>query len=111
MISYQKEFETARKQIESAGHSFIEVDLPNSCLVPVYYVLASAEASTNLARYDGVRFGYRCGEPKSLEDLYRSRGEGFSEEVKRRILTGTYTLSVGYFDDYYVKAQKIKKNV
>ena len=86
MISYQNAFETARRQIESAGHSFIEVDLP--CLehsVPVYYVLASAEASTNLARYDGVRFGHRCSEPKSLEDLYkRSRGEGFGEEVKKK---------------------------
>ena len=113
MISYQKEFETARRQIESAGHSFIEVDLPNlEHSVPVYYVLASAEASTNLARYDGVRFGHRCSEPKSLEDLYkRSRGEGFGEEVKRRILTGTYTLSVGYFDDYYVKAQKIRRKI
>ena len=78
----------------------------------VYYVLASAEASTNLARYDGVRFGHRCSEPKSLEDLYRrSRSEGFGEEVKRRILTGTYTLSVGYFDDYYVKAQKIRRKI
>ena len=84
MISYQKEFETARRQIESAGHSFIEVDLPNlEHSVPVYYVLASAEASTNLARYDGVRFGHRCSEPKSLEDLYkRSRGEGFARRSK-----------------------------
>ena len=113
MISYQKEFETARRQLESAGHSFIEVDLPNlEHSVPVYYVLASAEASTNLARYDGVRFGHRCSEPQSLEDLYkRSRGEGFGEEVKRRILTGTYTLSVGYFDDYYLKAQKIRRKI
>ncbi len=112
-ISYQNAFETARRQLESSGHSFVEVDLPNlEHAVPVYYVLASAEASTNLARYDGVRFGHRCNDPKSLEDLYRrSRSEGFGEEVKRRILTGTYTLSVGYFDDYYVKAQKIRRKI
>ena len=112
-ISYQNAFETARRQLESSGHSFVEVDLPNlEHAVPVYYVLASAEASTNLARYDGVRFGHRCNDPRSLEDLYRrSRSEGFGEEVKRRILTGTYTLSVGYFDDYYVKAQKIRRKI
>ena len=68
------------------------------------------EASTNLSRYDGVRFGHRCNDPRSLQDLYeRSREEGFGEEVKRRILTGTYTLSVGYFDAYYLKAQKIRR--
>ena len=72
--------------------------------------MPGAEASTNLSRYDGVRFGHRCGNPQSLDDLYeRSRSEGFGTEVKRRILTGTYALSVGYFDAYYVKAQKIRR--
>jgi aspartyl-tRNA(Asn)/glutamyl-tRNA(Gln) amidotransferase subunit A len=93
------------------GHRLVDVSLPHTeAAVPVYYVLASAEASTNLSRYDGVRFGHRCEDPKSLQDLYeRSREEGFGAEVKRRILTGTYTLSVGYFDAYYLKAQKIRR--
>jgi aspartyl-tRNA(Asn)/glutamyl-tRNA(Gln) amidotransferase subunit A len=93
------------------GHKLVDVSLPHTeAAVPVYYVLASAEASTNLSRYDGVRFGHRCEDPKSLQDLYeRSREEGFGAEVKRRILTGTYTLSVGYFDAYYLKAQKIRR--
>ena len=73
-------------------------------------MIAGAEASTNLSRYDGVRFGHRCTAPESLEDLYeRSRSEGFGAEVQRRILTGTYALSVGYFDAYYLKAQKIRR--
>ena len=93
------------------GHTLVDVSLPHTeSAVPVYYVLASAEASTNLSRYDGVRFGHRCEDPQSLQDLYeRSREEGFGAEVKRRILTGTYTLSVGYFDAYYLKAQKIRR--
>ena len=78
--------------------------------VPTYYVVASAEASTNLARYDGVRYGHRCEAPVDLTDLYeRSRSEGFGREVKRRILTGTYALSVGYFDAYYLKAQRVRR--
>src|SRR5882757_9952132 len=85
-----------------------EVSLPNLPLsVPTYYVVAPAECSSNLSRFDGVRFGYRCENPKDLMDLYkRSRGEGFGAEVKRRIMTGTYVLSAGYFDAYYLKAQK-----
>ena len=76
---------------------------------PVYYVIAPAECSANLSRYDGVRFGHRCENPKNLEDLYaRSRAEGFGEEVKKRILIGTYCLSAGYYDAYYIKAQKVR---
>ena len=80
--------------------------------VPAYYVLAPAEASTNLSRYDGVRFGHRCENPVDLDDLYRrSRGEGFGPEVKRRILTGTYALSVGYYDAYYRQAQRVRRRI
>ena len=99
-----------QRVFERLGHKFVEVELPNiGASIPSYYVIASAEASTNLSRYDGVRFGYRCEAPNDLKDLYvRSRSEGFGEEVKRRILIGTYALSVGYFDQYYLKAQKIR---
>jgi aspartyl-tRNA(Asn)/glutamyl-tRNA(Gln) amidotransferase subunit A len=101
----------AIKVLESLGASFREVDLPNNHLsVPAYYVIAPAEVSANLSRYDGVRFGYRCKNPVNLDDLYkRSRGEGFGDEVKRRILVGTYALSAGYYDAYYIKAQKIRR--
>ena len=101
----------AQAELAKNGHTFKEVSLPHTqAAIPTYYVLASAEASTNLSRYDGVRYGHRCENPTSLQDLYeRSRSEGFGEEVKRRILTGTYTLSVGYFDAYYIKAQKIRR--
>ena len=103
--------EMAKAELQKLGHTFKHVSLPHTeSAIPVYYVLASAEASTNLSRYDGVRFGHRCENPQSLQDLYeRSREEGFGQEVKRRILTGTYTLSVGYFDAYYLKAQKIRR--
>ena len=103
--------EAARKELEAAGFAFKEVSLPHTAAaIPAYYVIAGAEASTNLSRYDGVRFGHRCEDPESLDDLYqRSRSEGFGTEVKRRILTGTYALSVGYFDAYYLKAQKIRR--
>ena len=75
-----------------------------------YYIIAPAEASSNLSRFDGVRYGYRCDNPKSLDDLYaRSRSEGFGDEVKRRIMAGTYMLSAGYYDAYYLKAQKIRQ--
>jgi aspartyl-tRNA(Asn)/glutamyl-tRNA(Gln) amidotransferase subunit A len=88
-----------------------EVSLPHLPLsVPTYYVVAPAECSSNLSRFDGVRFGYRCSNPQDLMDLYkRSRGEGFGAEVKRRIMTGTYVLSAGYFDAYYLKAQKARR--
>ncbi len=97
--------------LESLGATFKEVHLPNTHLsIPVYYVIAPAECSSNLARFDGVRYGYRCENPKNLEDLYkRSRGEGFGAEVKRRILIGTYVLSAGYYDAYYLHAQKVRR--
>jgi aspartyl-tRNA(Asn)/glutamyl-tRNA(Gln) amidotransferase subunit A len=93
------------------GAQTIEVSLPSLPMsVPTYYVVAPAECSSNLSRFDGVRFGHRCENPRDLTDLYkRSRGEGFGEEVKRRILTGTYVLSAGYYDAYYLKAQKVRQ--
>ena len=97
--------------LERLGASVREVSLPNLPLsVPVYYVVAPAECSSNLARYDGVRFGHRCKDPRDLQDLYRrSRGEGFGAEVKRRVMTGTYVLSAGYYDAYYLKAQRVRQ--
>ena len=96
---------------EKLGAKLQDVSLPNLPLsVPAYYVVAPAECSSNLARYDGVRFGHRCKEPRDLMDLYkRTRGEGFGAEVKRRIMTGTYVLSAGYYDAYYLKAQKVRR--
>ena len=101
----------AIKVYTSLGATTVEVSLPHLPMsVPTYYVVAPAEASSNLSRFDGVRFGYRCEAPKDLADLYkRSRGEGFGAEVKRRIMTGTYVLSAGYFDAYYLKAQKVRR--
>jgi aspartyl-tRNA(Asn)/glutamyl-tRNA(Gln) amidotransferase subunit A len=101
----------ALKVYRSLGAATMEVSLPSLPLsVPTYYVVAPAECSSNLSRFDGVRFGYRCDKPKDLFDLYtRSRGEGFGAEVKRRIMTGTYVLSAGYFDAYYLKAQKVRR--
>jgi len=95
---------------EKLGARLTEVSLPYLPLsVPVYYVVAPAECSSNLARYDGVRFGHRCENPRDLQDLYRrSRGEGFGAEVKRRVMTGTYVLSAGYYDAYYLKAQRVR---
>jgi aspartyl-tRNA(Asn)/glutamyl-tRNA(Gln) amidotransferase subunit A len=102
---------TALKEYEKLGASIHEISLPNTKLsVPVYYVVAPAECSSNLARFDGVRYGYRCKDPKDILDLYqRSRGEGFGVEVKRRILVGTYALSAGYYDAYYLKAQQLRR--
>src|ERR1044071_9029451 len=101
----------ALRVYQRLGARLIEVSLPSLPLaVPTYYVVAPAECSSNLARFDGVRFGHRCENPKDLNDLYRrSRGEGFGAEVKRRIMTGTYVLSAGYYDAYYVKAQKVRQ--
>lgn len=101
----------ALKELESAGVELVEVNLPHVKLaVPTYYVVAPAECSTNLSRYDGVRYGYRCKDPVDLEDLYcRSRAEAFGDEVKRRILVGTYVLSAGFYDAYYRQAQKIRR--
>jgi len=102
---------SALAEYAGLGAELIEVSLPQIGLsVPAYYVVAPAEASSNLARYDGVRFGHRCSEPRDLLDLYkRSRAEGFGPEVKRRIMTGTYVLSAGYYDAYYLKAQKVRR--
>jgi aspartyl-tRNA(Asn)/glutamyl-tRNA(Gln) amidotransferase subunit A len=107
----EAQLDEARRALEGAGCRFREIDLPHTRVaIPAYYIIAGAEASTNLSRYDGVRFGHRCEHPQSLEDLYRrSRSEGFGAEVKRRILTGTYALSVGYYDAYYLKAQKLRR--
>ncbi len=101
----------ALAEFEKLGATIKEIDLPNNHLsVSAYYVVAPAEASANLSRFDGVRYGYRCEDPVDLEDMYkRTRSEGFGEEVKRRILVGTYALSAGYYDAYYRKAQKIRR--
>ena len=103
--------ENGLKELEKLGAKCVDVELPHTKLsIPAYYVVAPAECSSNLSRYDGVRFGHRCKEPKDLSDLYcRSRQEGFGKEVKRRIMTGTYVLSAGYYDAYYIKAQKIRQ--
>jgi aspartyl-tRNA(Asn)/glutamyl-tRNA(Gln) amidotransferase subunit A len=106
-----KAIEAAIKEYEKLGAIIQDISLPNTSLaVPAYYVIAPAECSSNLARYDGVRYGYRCDHPSDLQDLYkRSRSEGFGSEVKRRIMVGTYVLSAGYYDAYYLKAQKIRR--
>ncbi|MGH8561702.1 MAG: Asp-tRNA(Asn)/Glu-tRNA(Gln) amidotransferase subunit GatA [Nevskiales bacterium] len=103
--------EEAVKTFRALGAEIRDISLPNTGLaVPTYYVVAPAEASSNLARYDGVRYGHRCDNPKDLMDLYtRSRGEGFGREVQRRIMVGTYVLSAGYYDAYYLKAQKVRR--
>jgi aspartyl-tRNA(Asn)/glutamyl-tRNA(Gln) amidotransferase subunit A len=101
----------ALAELEKLGAILVDIALPHSDLaIPAYYVIAPAEASSNLSRYDGVRYGHRCSAPQSLEDLYmRSRAEGFGAEVKRRILVGTYALSAGYFDAYYLRAQRVRR--
>ena len=101
----------AVKQFQALGAEIKEVSLPNAELaIPAYYVIAPAEASSNLSRFDGVRFGYRCDNPADLTDLYkRSRAEGFGDEVKRRIMVGAYALSAGYYDAYYLQAQKVRR--
>lgn len=101
----------ALREYERQGARLVDVSLPNSAhAVPCYYVLAPAEASSNLARYDGVRYGYRVPEYQDLEDMYKkTRSQGFGSEVKRRIMVGTYALSAGYYDAYYVKALKLRR--
>ncbi len=103
----------AVKSFEQQGAIVKEISLPRTELsIPAYYIIAPAEASTNLSRFDGVRFGYRCKDPKDLMDLYtRTRAEGFGDEVKRRIMIGTYALSAGYYDAYYNKAQKLRRMI
>lgn len=101
----------ALAELEAQGAELVDISLPNTGLsVPAYYVIAPAEASANLSRFDGVKYGYRCDQPTDLQDLYtRSRAEGFGEEVQRRILIGTYCLSAGYYDAYYGKAQQVRQ--
>ncbi len=105
--------QAAIDELRAAGAEPVEIDLPDADLaLAAYYLLAPAEASSNLSRFDGVRFGYRCEDPKDLQDLYeRTRSEGFGAEVKRRILVGTYALSAGYYDAFYLRAQKARRLV
>jgi aspartyl-tRNA(Asn)/glutamyl-tRNA(Gln) amidotransferase subunit A len=107
----QAKVQDAIKEYEKLGAKIVEINLPHTALaVPAYYVIAPAEASANLSRFDGVRYGYRCEDPADLQDLYmRTREEGFGEEVKRRILIGAYVLSAGFYDAYYNKAQRIRR--
>jgi len=107
----EEQIRAAVREYEKLGATVKEVSLPHAQLaIAAYYVIAPAEASANLSRYDGVRYGYRCENPKNLLDLYlRTRAEGFGTEVKRRILIGTYALSHGYYDAYYLKAQKVRR--
>jgi aspartyl-tRNA(Asn)/glutamyl-tRNA(Gln) amidotransferase subunit A len=102
---------TALKELEKLGATLVDIELPHSELtIPTYYIIAPAEASTNLSRFDGVRYGLRCEDPVDLHDLYtRTREQGFGDEVKRRILVGTYALSAGYYDAYYKKAQQVRR--
>jgi aspartyl-tRNA(Asn)/glutamyl-tRNA(Gln) amidotransferase subunit A len=106
-----QKIEDAIAEYKKLGAQAVEVSLPNMGLsVPVYYVLAPAEASSNLSRFDGVRYGYRTAEYRDLLDMYeKTRAEGFGTEVKRRIMIGTYVLSHGYYDAYYLQAQKIRR--
>ena len=110
-LGVAKAIEAAIAEYRRLGAEVLEITLPSTELaIPAYYVVAPAECSSNLARFDGVRYGYRCQESKDLLDLYtRSRGEGFGAEVKRRIMVGTYALSAGYYDAYYLKAQQIRR--
>ncbi len=103
--------QAAIAEYKKLGAEIVDISLPNTNLsIPVYYVLAPAEASSNLSRYDGVRYGHRAAQYDDLMDMYmKSRAEGFGAEVKRRILIGTYVLSAGYYDAYYLKAQQIRR--
>ncbi|MDE2260110.1 MAG: Asp-tRNA(Asn)/Glu-tRNA(Gln) amidotransferase subunit GatA [Betaproteobacteria bacterium] len=107
----ERAIEAALQEYERLGATRVDISLPNTALsVPVYYVLAPAEASSNLSRFDGVRFGWRAPQYDDLADMYeRSRAQGFGSEVKRRILTGTYVLSRGYYDAYYLQAQRVRR--
>ena len=106
-------FDETLAHIEELGGTCVEISLPHTeYALPAYYIIAPAEASANLARFDGVRYGFRCADPEDLTDLYeRTRGEGFGPEVKRRIMIGTYALSAGYYDAYYGRAQRVRTMV
>lgn len=108
---YAATVQAALDVYKALGAAVVEVSLPNlSLAVPTYYVVCPAEASANLSRYDGVRFGHRAADADDLDSLYkRSRTEGFGEEVKRRIMTGAYVLSAGYYDAYYLQAQRVRQ--
>ncbi|MBF0447327.1 MAG: Asp-tRNA(Asn)/Glu-tRNA(Gln) amidotransferase subunit GatA [Magnetococcales bacterium] len=107
----KKSIDAAKEQFQAIGAELVPISLATTAqAIPTYYILAPAEASSNLARFDGVRFGYRCENPQDLRDLFfRTRAEGFGSEVKRRIMLGTYVLSSGYYDAYYRKAQKVRR--
>jgi aspartyl-tRNA(Asn)/glutamyl-tRNA(Gln) amidotransferase subunit A len=109
----RQSIELALKELEALGATLVPIELPKTELsIPVYYILAPAEASSNLSRFDGVKFGYRTKEYKDLDELYRkTRTEGFGEEVKKRIMIGAYVLSHGYYDAYYLQAQKIRRMI
>ena len=104
-------WEKGKKILKDLGAQLIDISLPHTkYALPTYYIVAPAEASSNLARYDGVRYGYRSKQGKDLIEMYeKTRSEGFGDEVKRRILIGTYVLSSGYYDAYYLKAQKVRQ--
>ena len=105
--------EHCKEQCQALGAEIIDIELPHEkYAVPIYYIVATGEASSNLSRYDGVHYGHRSEDPADLAELYaRSRGEGFGTEVKRRIMLGTYVLSSGYFDAYYKKAMQVRRLV
>src|SRR5690606_18728439 len=107
----QQAVRNAIAEYEKLGAKVKPISLPNTHLaIPAYYIIAPAECSANLSRMDGVRFGYRCDNPQDINDLYkRSRGEGFGNEVKRRIMIGAYALSAGFYDAYYKKAQQVRR--
>jgi aspartyl-tRNA(Asn)/glutamyl-tRNA(Gln) amidotransferase subunit A len=112
-VSVQLRIEEACKQLVKLGAKLVEVSLPNASLsIPVYYIVACAEASSNLSRFDGVKFGHRAADFADLTGMYKkTRAEGFGQEVKRRIMTGAYVLSHGYYDAYYLQAQKIRRMI
>ena len=113
LAANREALDSAFAVLAKLGAKITKISLPNLSLsVPVYYVVAPAECSSNLSRYDGIRFGHRARDPKDITDLYtRTRGEGFGTEVKRRIMTGTYVLSAGYYDAYYLKAQQVRQAI
>jgi aspartyl-tRNA(Asn)/glutamyl-tRNA(Gln) amidotransferase subunit A len=106
----RKAIEAAIQKLAKQGCEVVEVSLPHTkYAIPTYYIVATAEASSNLARFDGVRYGYRAKDARTLSEMYRrSRDQGFGAEVKRRIMLGTYALSAGYYDAYYLKAQRVR---
>jgi aspartyl-tRNA(Asn)/glutamyl-tRNA(Gln) amidotransferase subunit A len=109
-VEVRQAIDAAIQKLAKSGCEIVPISLPHTeYAIPAYYIAATAEASSNLARYDGVRYGYRAGDARTLSEMYRrSRGQGFGTEVKRRIMLGTYVLSAGYYEAYYLKAQKVR---